>query len=371
MKRISSNLLAVTCCATTLLCMDTAAHAAAIAIAGQNTPPPAQQSQTEPAPTAGSSSSGASNAVSDAELSAPAPAAAGIASSGAKTKGAPSGSQSASASIPNSSENFLGDRLSWSTAIEAKTTLSGTYAGGYCIPADTKVVGTTKAMSTMVLTTQDSNGNTKGTSAPQFQEVTLDAYRLFGSDLPDNVSEPDGDPKKITNSASPPHKTRYVPVPQDAATLCPDVSDPIPFDQGAQAFISSDDMGNLTYRAGFRYGALVVPFKMQLSGGKALTGSASLGGYLGYQDPVGDIGLNFTPVLFGGLSNISTSATTGSTTTSQTVAGLSYGAGLLFDVKDDFHIGLVLGFDHVSSAQKYQYNDKPWVSFEIGYSFAN
>ena len=45
--------------------------------------------------------------------------------------------------------------------------------------------------------------------------------------------------------------------------------------------------------------------------------------------------------------------------------------GLLFDVKDDFHIGLVLGFDHVSSAQKYQYNDKPWVSFEIGYSFAN
>jgi hypothetical protein len=323
------------------------------------------------APTSGSSSSGANDAAAKAAHSAPALAAPRTAGDGGKAKGATSGSPSANASIPNSSDNYLGDRLSWSGAIEAKTTLSGTYAGGYCIPADTKVIGATKAMSTMVQTAQDSDGNTTGTSAPQFQEVTLDAYRLIGSDLPDNVSAPDGDSKTITDPTSPPHKTRYVPVPQDTGTLCPDVSNPIPLDQGAHAFISSDDMGNVTYRAGFRYGALIVPFKMQLSAGKALTGSASLGGYLGYQDPVGDIGVNFTPVLFGGLSNISTSATTGSTTTSQTVAGLSYGGGILFDIKDDFHIGFVLGFDHVSSAQKYQFNDKPWVSFEIGYSFAN
>jgi hypothetical protein len=269
---------------------------------------------------------------------------------------------SASASIPNSSENYLDDRLAWPSAIEAKSTLNGTYDQGYCIPGNTKVIGATKAMSTTVQATQDATGKTISSSASQFQEVTLESNSLFWNwfGQPDNVKQSDKS-----------HAGKYLAVPANVSTLCPDVSNPQEFDEGAAAFISSDDMSNATYRAGWRYGALVVPFKMQLSGARAFTGSASLGGYFGYQDPIGDLGVNFTPVFFGGVSNIPSSNSNPSATSSQTVAGLSYGTGVLFDIKDSFHIGFVLGFDHVSSAQKYQYNDKPWISFEIGYSFAN
>jgi hypothetical protein len=288
----------------------------------------------------------------------------------------PTGNTSGNTSIPNSSENYLGDRLAWPSAIEAKSSLTNDYTGGYCIPAGTKVIGATKSMSTEVqqATTSASKSTT---SAPQFQEVTLDTdqpfWGLFGT--LDNVDyRPAKDSGAKGADAKDPNakrKVAYVAVPDNASTVCPDVKNPVNYEAGDPAYISSDDMDNATYRSGFRYGALVVPFKMQLTGAKTVTGSSSLGGYLGYQSPLGDVGLNATPILFAGASDISTSTTSGTTTSSQTLAGFSYGAGLLFDVKDDFHVGLVLGFDHVSSAQKYQYNDKPWISFEIGYSFAN
>jgi hypothetical protein len=287
----------------------------------------------------------------------------------------PTGNSSGNASIPNSSENYLGDRLGWPSAVEAKSSLNGDYTGGFCIPAKTKLIGATASMSTEVQQAKDSAGN-ETTSAPQFQKVTLDTdqpfWGFFGKlDNVTVVDEKHPDPTHKVNGVNTTHKVSYVPVPDNASTACPDVKNPLDYEAGAPAFVSSDDMDNVTYRSGFRYGALVVPFKMQLTGGKTLSGSSSLGGYLGYQSPLGDTGLNATPVIFAGASDISTSTTSGTTTSSQTLAGFSYGAGLLFDVKDDFHVGLVLGFDHVSSAQKYQYNDKPWISFEIGYSFAN
>ena len=243
--------------------------------------------------------------------------------------------------------------MSWGKAIEAKASLGGNLSDGYCIPAKTKLIGSTKAMDTDL---------SSGSSAPQYQEATLDAHPL---------SIFNGNSQISTDPAS--NKRYLTPLPADVQkSLCPDVTNSATkLYEGTVVYVSSDDMSNVTFRSGIAYGALVVPFKMQLSGGKAFTGSSSIGGYLGYQNPIGDFPINFNPILFAGASNVSTSATTGSTTTSQTVAGVSYGTGILFDVKDDFHIGFVLGFDHVSSAQKYQYNDKPWVSFEIGYSFAN
>jgi hypothetical protein len=262
------------------------------------------------------------------------------------------GGSSTNASIPNSSENYLDDRLAWPSAIEAKTSLSGDFSNGYCIPANTKVIGAHAGFDTSVQQTPASDSAGPGTSASQYQAVTLDTNHpylsLFGPR-----------PKKVGP-------------PGDAATACPDVKTPQAyFSPGDLAYISTDDMKNVGYRAGFDYGALIVPFKMQLAGGKAFTGSASVGGYVGYQNPIANLGVNVSPIVFGGASNISTSKTNGSGTSSQTVAGLSYGVGLLFDIKDSFQAGFVLGFDHVSSAQKYQFNDKPWVSFEIGYSFAN
>jgi hypothetical protein len=132
--------------------------------------------------------------------------------------------------------------------------------------------------------------------------------------------------------------------------------------------------GNADYRSGLEYGVLVVPFKVQLSGGKAITGSSTVGGYLGYDFPWMNVGVTFRPVIFAGLSPTSVPSSSGTSTsassTSQTLMGLSYGFGVVSVIKQSsFQVGLICGFDHTDSTS-YAYNDKPWLSFEIGYSFA-
>jgi hypothetical protein len=139
--------------------------------------------------------------------------------------------------------------------------------------------------------------------------------------------------------------------------------------QGKLAYITADVAASVDSRSGFDFGALAVPFKVQMTGKQAFSSSASLGGYVGYRIPVGtDSGLVISPILFAGASNISVPSQSDPTTT-ETVAGLSYGIGFITTVKDSIQVGLVVGFDHVDSAS-YAYNDKPWLSFEIGYSFA-
>jgi hypothetical protein len=333
MKRISSNLLAASCCAASLICMSSTVRASEIVISN----PVAAPTPTDEQPSPGANKD--LNAKVDLSN---------------KSKG--TATKNTSGSIPNSSGNYLDDRLAWPSAIEAKASLGGDVADGYCIPANTKVIGAHAALDTDVQQTTTTGsktaGQTAGTSTSQFQAVTLDTSKpilgLFGEAQPNTL-----------------------PAPQNHAAVCPDVTNPQTFEEGALAYISAGDMNNVGYRAGFDYGALAVPFKLQLTGGKAYTGSASLGAYLGYQNPIGNWGINVTPMIFAGVSDISTAASTGSTTTSQTVAGLSYGGGFLFQIKDSFQAGVVLGFDHVTSAQTYQYNDKPWISLQLGYSFAN
>lgn len=264
--------------------------------------------------------------------------------------------------LPNSNDNYLDDRLSWPNAIEAPATLGGNLADGYCIPAGTRLIGARVAMDTSV---QQASGTSKS-NASQYEAVTLDAHRPFLGFIGGNSHL--GQDKTFK-----PYLYYRKNLPSDVAkAACPDLSDPTKkLYEGQTVYVSADNIQNVGSRSGLDYGALVVPFKMQMSGGKAFTGSSSLGGYFGYRNPLGDIGMDINPILFAGASSISTSETTGGKTTSQTVAGLSYGGGLLFRIKDSFQVGLVLGFDHVNSAQKYQYNDKPWLSFEVGYSFAN
>ena len=75
-----------------------------------------------------------------------------------------------------------------------------------------------------------------------------------------------------------------------------------------------------------------------------------------------------SPVGFAGASNISVPSAS-DPSQSQTVAGFSYGGGFITSIKDDVQLGVVVGFDHVD-APNYAYKDKPWLSLEIGYSFA-
>ena len=119
-------------------------------------------------------------------------------------------------------------------------------------------------------------------------------------------------------------------------------------------------------RIGITYGALVVPFKYQLSGDKAFTGSATLGAYIGYRwVDVHYLQVTVTPIAFAGASNISVSGTSGTSN----VMGFSWGLGFIVTLKGAFQLGGVIGCDSVNSSTNYEYNNKPWIAFEIGYSF--
>jgi hypothetical protein len=147
--------------------------------------------------------------------------------------------------------------------------------------------------------------------------------------------------------------------------------DSIPKDIPAKSvvFVATTEITRVpANRFGLTYGVLAVPFKFHLSGAKELTGSASLGSYLGYRfDREGSLGIGVATVAFVGAADIAVPSTIGGAT--QNVAGFSYGLGVIGTVKGNFQLGGVLGFDRVSSNAGYQYNGKPWIAFELGYSF--
>jgi hypothetical protein len=79
---------------------------------------------------------------------------------------------------------------------------------------------------------------------------------------------------------------------------------------------------------------------------------------------------------FAGVSNISVAKTTTDPTTmkpstsTEQLAGFGYGGALMFEVKGGFQAGAVVGWDRVGSGQGFQYNNKPWLALELGYSFS-
>jgi hypothetical protein len=246
--------------------------------------------------------------------------------------------------VPNDENNYLGDVLSWPTDRELKDT-AGAEKFTHCLPAGQHVVGDESTMDTAA----------SGSTQTQWLRVRL--YDGWFSDLPDD---------------------KVVPPPARAAQSCPDIAtdnatppktQAVPMQPGMDYYISAGDAGQ-GRRIGFDYGALLVPFKFQLGGAKNFSGAASIGPYVGYRIPLGDVAV-FNPVAFAGASAISASTTDASGNTStEALAGFSYGFGTIMRVKDSFSIGVILGADHVDSSAHYAYNDKWWASFEIGYSFA-
>jgi hypothetical protein len=125
-------------------------------------------------------------------------------------------------------------------------------------------------------------------------------------------------------------------------------------------------------RFGLTYGTLMVPFKYHLKGNKDFTGGTSLGGYLGFrQDRSGWTGLGLQYVGFLGAAMVSVPQTVDGQTTSQNMAGVSYGIGVLGTVKDAFHMGLVLGADRVNASAHYKDNGKVWIAVSLGFDFSN
>jgi hypothetical protein len=163
--------------------------------------------------------------------------------------------------------------------------------------------------------------------------------------------------------------------------LLPTPAPKLQYDDFAQNGASSDSV-NVTLRIskdalersppnryGLTYGAIAVPFKYHLTGAKELTGSATVGPYLGYRTDRGGLGYGVSFIGFLGASNIAVTTTQNGQSNSSNLAGFSYGVGAIGSVKGNFQLGGVLGFDRVSANAGYQYNGKPWIALELGYSF--
>lgn len=132
--------------------------------------------------------------------------------------------------------------------------------------------------------------------------------------------------------------------------------------------IKKEELKNKGFsRVGVTYGTLVLPFKYQLSGNKDITGSATVGAYVGWRlESFHNVGTTFTPIAFAGASVISGNGTNGN---SSNTMGFSWGVGFIITLKGAFELGGAIGCDSVGSGANYDYNNKPWISVQIGYSF--
>lgn len=124
-------------------------------------------------------------------------------------------------------------------------------------------------------------------------------------------------------------------------------------------------------RYGLTYGALIVPFKAQLTGNKDITGGSSVGGYIGRKIAKSTLGAELDLIAFLGLTSVPVAQTAAGQNTSQNLEGMSAGFGVIGTIKDSFHLGVVLGWDHVGSAAGYQYNNKPWIAAQFGVEFSH
>lgn len=218
------------------------------------------------------------------------------------------------AAAQNDEKNYIGDRLSFPFNVSGKyLNEDGTEGGDVCIPAKTTLRGMGK---------EDGKG------------LVVQLANVFGKpvDCKDEKTTVDG-------------------------------KRPI--------LISKTVMDRMTpSRYGLTYGALVVPFKYQLNGDKEFKGGSSVAPYLGYRFDPNYLGVGVKLIGFLGGGTISVEQTVDGTRKTQNLAGVSYGIGLIGQVKNDFQLGVVLGYDRVSKSAGYPDNGKPWLAISIGMSFS-
>lgn len=138
-------------------------------------------------------------------------------------------------------------------------------------------------------------------------------------------------------------------------------------DEGHQYSMSKDAYQQAAPAStGLAAGALVVPFKYYTGGDHSFTGNAAIGGYVGWRYNDAAFGYSLTPIVFFGGTSIAAKDSAGK---DQNFSGLSYGAGLIGGVGSNFQLGVVLGWDRISSSAGWVNNNKPWLALEVGYSF--
>lgn len=138
---------------------------------------------------------------------------------------------------------------------------------------------------------------------------------------------------------------------------------------GSSIAVSTDVLSTIRSRSGWSFGTLTVPYKYQIRGDRSLSGSATLGGYMGRRTEL--LGLSQQSIVFAGLTKVDVPVTQDGQSGTEQQAGLSYGIGSLWSVKDAFQVGLVVGWDRVAKTSHYVNNGKAWVSLSLGYDFYN
>lgn len=140
-----------------------------------------------------------------------------------------------------------------------------------------------------------------------------------------------------------------------------------PLAKGTTVAVSNDVLSTMRTRQGWSFGTLMVPYKYQLKGDRSIAGGATLGGYLGYRKEVDAAAAQY--IGFVGLTKVGVPVTQDGKSSVEQMAGVSYGVGVLWTIKNAFQAGLVIGADRVNKSAGYANNDKPWVSVSLGYDF--
>ena len=122
-------------------------------------------------------------------------------------------------------------------------------------------------------------------------------------------------------------------------------------------------------RYGFKYGMMIVPFKMFFSDRSVSTGS-TIGPYLGYG--ISSPGYSGAIAISAGIAAIPvTTQQVNGTTSTQNETGLSYAIGYIATIKDSFNLGIFVGRDSLSKTSLYQYNNKTWLGLQLAYDLSN
>jgi hypothetical protein len=120
-------------------------------------------------------------------------------------------------------------------------------------------------------------------------------------------------------------------------------------------------------RYGLTYGALVVPYKYFYSGSKDFISQTSIGPYFGYRSST--LGFETKLIGFFGATTASVTQNVNGQNATQSLAGFSYGIGLIGEIKQSFQLGIVIGVDKVSDSVAYPNSGQPWVAVSLGFEF--
>jgi hypothetical protein len=114
------------------------------------------------------------------------------------------------------------------------------------------------------------------------------------------------------------------------------------------------------------YGALAVPFKIRFDPGTISPGG-ELGGYFGVY--LGQS--SWILGVHGGATVVSLNNDNSNSDTPDNMIGATLGIALINDFDENFQLGVVSGVDFFEGANDWAYGYTPWLSFQIGFKFAN